>query len=140
MILVDWRNAIVESMFVPCEQPILETPAPQKQQGKATARTKAGKTMGAVRRSSRQKAKICSVPVSRRASHRLIKAFEITGPNEHIGEEALETFAKTFNRPLTPSQIEAVRKLTSLDSGPVMAATAQLVAAEGAEAMGDVGV
>jgi hypothetical protein len=140
MILVDRRNAIVESMFVPCEQPILETPAPQRQQSKATARTKAGKTMGAMRRSSQQKAKICSVPVSRRASHRLIKAFEITGPNKHIGEEALETFAKTFNRLLTPSQIEAVRKLTSLDSGPVMAAMTQLVAAEGAEAMGDTAV
>ena len=44
---------------------------------------------------------------------------------------------KTFGTPLTPEQIDAVRKLTSLDSGAVMAATAQLVAAD---AMGDVGV
>jgi hypothetical protein len=50
-------------------------------------------------------------------------------------EEALEAFVKTFNKPLSKAQIDAVWRLTSLDSGAVMDAAAQLVAAEGAEAM-----
>jgi hypothetical protein len=141
MMLEERRNKIVESIFVPCEQPILETPVVQKQQARASTRTKNGMApMGGLRRSTRQKAKVCSVPVSKRASHRLIKAFEVVGPNDPIGEEALEAFAKTFGKPLSKEQIDAVRRLTSLDSGAVMAATAQLVAAEGAEAMGAGGV
>lgn len=141
MILDERRNSIVDSIFVPCEQPILETPAVQKQQGKASGRAKAVKTaVGGLRRSTRQKAKVCSVPVAKRATHRLIKAFEVVGPNEPIGEEALEAFANKFGTPLTPEQIDAVRKLTSLDSGAVLAASAQLVAAEGADAMEDAGL
>lgn len=138
MILDERRDAIVSSMFVPCEQPLLETPAAPKQQGKTAVKTKAVKTVGgALRRSTRQKAKLCSVPVSKRATHRLLKAFGMVSNNEPVGEEALEAFAKTFGRPLTPEHIEAVRRLTSLDSAAVMASTAQLVAAEGANAMAD---
>jgi hypothetical protein len=60
--------------------------------------------------------------------------------HEPIGEEALEAFANKFGTPLTPEQIDAVRKLTSLDNGAVLAASAQLVAAEGADAMEDAGL
>ncbi|KAG0533265.1 hypothetical protein BDA96_04G178100 [Sorghum bicolor] len=87
--------------------------------------------VGTLRRSTRQKAKISSVPVSKRASHRLIKAFGVAGNNEPIGDEALQAYVQTFATPLSPEHIEAVRRLTSLDSGPVMAATTQLAAAEG---------
>lgn len=53
MILEDRRDAIVDSIFVPCEQPILETPVAPKQQGKRKGRSKAVKTtVGAPRRSS----------------------------------------------------------------------------------------
>jgi hypothetical protein len=88
-----------------------------------------------LRRSTRQKDKVSSVPVSKRATHRLIKAFEVIGHNDLTMEEALEAFVKTFNKPLSKAQIDAVWRLTSLDSGAVMDAAAQLVAAEGAEAM-----
>ena len=44
LILEDRRNAIVESMFVPCEQPVLETPAAPEQNSKAAVRTKVLKT------------------------------------------------------------------------------------------------
>ncbi|KAG0535864.1 hypothetical protein BDA96_03G014800 [Sorghum bicolor] len=136
MMLEERRNNIVNSIFVPCEQPLLQTPI-QKQQDKVEKAKAPRTTVGGLPRSSRQKAKVCSVPVSRRATHRLIKAFEVKGPNEPIGEQALEAFAKTFSTPLTPQQIAAVRSLTSLDSGAVMAASAQLAAAEGADTMGD---
>jgi hypothetical protein len=127
LILEERRNKIVESIFMPCEQPILETPAAQKQQARTLMKMKTGTAaVGGLRRSTRQKAKVCSVPVSKRASHRLIKAFEVTGPNDPTGEEALEEFAKVFSKPLSKAQIDAVRWLTSLDSGAVMEATAQL--------------
>lgn len=136
LMLEEHRNSIVKSIFVPCEQPLLETPVAPKQQSR-TGKTKITKTAAVgLRRSTRQKAKICSVPVSKRTTHRLIKAFEVVGPDEPIGEQALEDFSKSFTTPLTPQQIAAVRSLTSLDSGPVMDASARLVAAEGAEAMG----
>ena len=140
LILEERRSSIVDSMFVPCEQPILEMPAPQQPKSKATGRAKKGQTAtGGLRRSTRQQAKICSVPVSKHATHRLIKAFEMVGPREPIGEEALEAFAKSFGTPLSPEQIALVRKLTSLDSGTVMTAAAQIMADEGAEAMEDGG-
>jgi hypothetical protein len=136
LLLEERRNKIVDSLFVPCEQPILETPAPPPQQSKAKTRTRGGKTaVQVLRRSTRQSARPCSVPVAKRASHRLLKAFGIAGAKEPIGEEALEALARTFDTPLSPEQIDAVRRLTSLDCAAVIAATAQLVAAEGAEAM-----
>ena len=64
------------------------------------------------------------MPVHKRATHRLIKAFEAVGPNEPIGDEALAAFAKRFAAPLSPKQIVVVRKLTSLDSGSVITAAA----------------
>lgn len=92
LILEERRNKIVESIFMPCEQPILETLVAQKQQARTSTKMKTGTAaMGGLRRSTRQKARGCSVPVSKRASHRLIKAFEVTGPNDPIGEEALES-------------------------------------------------
>lgn len=44
MILEEWRNNIVDSMFVPCKQPILDTPADQKRQAKVLGRAKIVKT------------------------------------------------------------------------------------------------
>ena len=45
LILEDRRNTIVESMFVPYEQPVLVTPAAPKQNNKASVRTKVMKTV-----------------------------------------------------------------------------------------------
>jgi hypothetical protein len=138
LILDERRNAIVESLFVPCAQPVLETPAPQRQQKKTIGRAKIVKIAPeGLRRSSRQKAKISSVSVSKRATQRLIRAFDLVGPNELIGEEALAAFARRFGTPLSSQKIQAVRKLTSLDCEQVMAATMQLMAAEGAATMED---
>jgi hypothetical protein len=104
-------------------------------------KTRAGKTVaGGLRRSTRESVRSCSVPVAKRASHRLLKAFGMAGAKEPVGEEALQALAEAFGTPLSPEQIEAVRRLTSLDSGAVMRASAQLVAAEGAGAMEDAGI
>ena len=48
------------------------------------------------------------MPVHKRATHRLIKAFKIVGLNEPIGDEALAAFANRFAAPLSPEQIAVV--------------------------------
>jgi hypothetical protein len=80
------------------------------------------------RRSTRQQVMSNSVPVSKRATQRLIKAFEVVGPSEPVGEQALEAYIRSYDAPMTDERIKAVRMLTSLDSGPALAAAAQLAA------------
>lgn len=127
MILEERRSNIVDSMFVPCEQPLLDDP-PAARATAAAAATKTPKKDG-LRRSSRQKAQTCSVPVSKRATHRLIRAFGFAGPSEPIGDQAMQTYLSSFQAPMTDKRIKAVRLLTSLDSGSAMAAAEQLASA-----------
>jgi hypothetical protein len=69
--------------------------------------------------------------VSKRAAHRLVRAFEMVGPTEEIGDQAIEAYVRSFQTPMTEKAIKAVRMLTSLDSGPVLAASEQVMAADG---------
>ncbi|OQU84272.1 hypothetical protein SORBI_3004G024350 [Sorghum bicolor] len=126
MILEERRNAVVDSIFVPCAQPLLEAPLPSK----AMEKVANGKTVRqeATRKSTRQQALNNSVPVSRRATDRLIRAFDMVGPSEPIGEQALEAYIRSFDAPMTEQRVKAMRMLTSLDSGPALAAAAQLAA------------
>lgn len=126
LILEERRNTIVESMFVPCEQPLLPVPVTTKTRGRTGAGKAAKKEP--TRRSTRQQASASSVLVSKRATHRLIKAFNIVGPGEPVGEQALDTYIRSFDAPMTASRIQGVRLLTSLDSGSALAASAQLAA------------
>jgi hypothetical protein len=71
--------------------------------------------------------------VAKRATHRLVKAFELVGPDEQVGEQALEKYIHSFQTPMTDKAIKAVRLLTSLDSGPVLAASAHVLNACGGE-------
>jgi hypothetical protein len=129
MMLEERRNSIVESIFVPCEQPLLEAPEASKEKGKAGQGKTARKEP--TRRSTRQQVMSNSVPVSKRATQRLIKAFEVVGPSEPVGEQTLEAYIRSYDAPMTDERIKAVRMLTSLDSGPALAAAAQLAADQG---------
>jgi hypothetical protein len=94
MILEERRNTIVESIFVSCEQPILPDPVPPPAtRGRSGARSRATK---ATRRSSWQMSRACSVPVSKRASQRLVRAFDLVGPTEEVGEKAMEAYIRSF--------------------------------------------
>jgi hypothetical protein len=126
MMLEERRNSIVESMFVPCEQPRLE--APQMSKAKGKTRPAKAATKEPTRRSTRQQVSANSVPVSKRATQRLIRAFDIAGPSEPVGEEAMEAYIRSYDAPMTEQRIKAIRMLTSLDSGPALAAAAQLAA------------
>jgi predicted DNA-binding transcriptional regulator YafY len=80
------------------------------------------------RKSTRQQVLANSVPVSKRTTQRLIKAFDLAGPSKPVGEQAMEAYIKSYEAPMTEQRIKAVRMLTSLDSGPVLAASTQLAA------------
>lgn len=138
MILDERRSNIVDSIFVPCQQPILQEP--EVVQARGTAREGRTPRKNEPRRSNRQKAQSCSVPVSKRATHRLIKAFELAGPLEPVGEQAMQAFVTSFDAPMTEKRIKAVRMLASLDSGPAMAASAQLAAVHDMAATEEVAV
>jgi hypothetical protein len=68
------------------------------------------------------------VPVSKRATQRLIRAFDLADPSEPVGEQAMEAYIKAYDAPMIEQHIKAVRMLTSLDSGPALAVAAQLAA------------
>lgn len=125
MILTERHNKIVDNIFVPCEQSLLEAPETSKARGKAGGCRTVRKEP--TRRSYRQQDLTNSVPVSKRATHRLIKAFEVVRPVELVGEQALEAYIRTYDAPMMEQRIKAVRMLTSLDSGLALAAAAQLV-------------
>lgn len=80
------------------------------------------------RRSTRQQAQTSSVPVSKRATHRLVKAFGMAAAEEKVGDQAMEEYVRSYGAPMTEQRIKAVRLLTSLDSGPAIAAAASLAA------------
>lgn len=126
LMLQERRDTIVESIFVPCEQPVLEEPEPLVAKGHGS-RKDVGQTT-ALRRSSRQKAQPCSVPISQRATQRLMKAFGMTSSEEPVGEQALEDYLSSFNTPMAEARIKAVRMLTSLDCGPALAAAGHIAA------------
>lgn len=52
----------------------------------------------------------------------------MTGPSEPIGEQAMKEYVKSYEAPMSEHRIKAVRMLTSLDSGPALAAAAQIAA------------
>ena len=94
MMLEERRNSIVESIFVPCKQPLLEEPETSEDKGKAGPSKTARKEP--TRRSTRQQVLTNSVPVSKRATHHLIKAFEVVGPAEPVGEQAMEAYIRSY--------------------------------------------
>jgi hypothetical protein len=89
MILEERRNKIVDSILVPCEQPLLEDPVPTRATGAEGKTSKKEKPKEPTRKSTRQQALTSYVPVSKRATHGLIKAFELAGPSEQIGLESM---------------------------------------------------
>lgn len=122
MMLEERRDTFVQSIFVPCEQPVLDEP--EAPVGKGHSSDKATGQMATLRRSTRQKAQPCSVPVSKRATPRLMKAFGMISSEEPVGEQAMEAYLSSFHMPMTDKRIKAVRMLTPLDSGPALAVAA----------------
>lgn len=128
MMLEEHRDDIVQSIFIPCEQPILEEPAAPTEKVRGAGKVTGQQTT--LRRSTRQQAQPCSVLVSKRATQRLMKAFGVLRLEEPVGDQAMQAYLDSFQTPMTKARIKAVRMLTSLDSGPALAATVQIAAGQ----------
>ena len=68
------------------------------------------------RQSNRLLARPSSVPVSRWATHRLIRQLDLVGQDEAIGDEAVERYERMFQHPLprkTRAALQAVTRIAS---------------------------
>ena len=108
------------------EIPPAELPAPVQQPPPTAASSSR-------RQSNRLLARPSSVPVSRRATHRLIRQLDLAGQEEAIGDEAVEKYERMYQRPLPRKTMAALTAVTRIASGAVMAASAALAAEAGVE-------
>ena len=72
------------------------------------------------------------MPVSRRATHHLIRQLDLVGQEEAIGDEAVERYERMYQHPLPRKTRAALQAITRIASGAVMEATAALAAEAGA--------
>jgi hypothetical protein len=112
-------------MFPRVATPTLEAPAKQRVQ--AQDRSISAEP---TRRSRRQAALKSSVPVSKRASSRLMRELELVGPDERILEAASKQYEVLFQGPLAPKSIATLRVATRLGHAEVSKVAAVLAADE----------
>jgi hypothetical protein len=74
--------------------------------------------------SIRSLARPSSVPVSRRATHLLIRQLDLARQEEAIGDEAVEIYERMYQHPLPRKMMAALNIVTRIASGAVMAAEA----------------
>jgi hypothetical protein len=70
------------------------------------------------------------IPVSQRATNRLIRQLDLMGLAEPIGEEALRRYASLFDGPLTPQSVATIRAVTHLGDDHITMVAAALVTDE----------
>ncbi|CAM0948819.1 unnamed protein product [Alopecurus aequalis] len=97
----------VAQFFTPAAPPLLQSPAPTPVAPRPTT---------PLRRSPRQAMIGNTVPVSQRASLRIVQQLGILGPNEAMTKEAAAAAVGRFKVPLTQDDIDGIAKLTNLDS------------------------
>ena len=68
------------------------------------------------------------MPVSRRATHRLIRQLDKVGQEDAISDEAVERYERMYQHPLPRKTRAALQAITRIASGAVMEATAALAA------------
>lgn len=66
--------------------------------------------------SARQASNPSSVPVSQRATLRIVHGLGILGRKETMTAKAAEALIRRFDEPLSDSDIKAIAKLTNLDA------------------------
>ncbi|CAO2039669.1 unnamed protein product [Urochloa humidicola] len=112
------RAQFFNTVFAEVPQPVLAVPAPP-------APTPAPVPQ---RQSERLRARPSSVPVSRRATHRLIRELDFVGDGEAIGDEAVAKYERMYQGPVPRKSVAALAAVTRVASGVVMAASAALAA------------
>jgi hypothetical protein len=76
-----------------------------------------------------------AVPVSQRATTRLINQLDLVETGGHIGKEVFKRFADLFRAPLAAKTIEVIRSTTKLADDQVTKAAAAMAADEMAAQM-----
>ncbi|CAO2162745.1 unnamed protein product [Urochloa humidicola] len=113
------REHFFSSVFADVQPAALPTPAPAPM---PTPRVQPQ------RQSERLLTRPSSVPVSRRATHRLMRQLDFVGQDEPIGDEALEKYEKMHYGPMPRKTVAALAAVTRVASKVVMAASAALAA------------
>ncbi|CAN6198765.1 unnamed protein product [Urochloa humidicola] len=116
------RERFFGSIFAPVPPPVLPAPAPAVELVTPTPKPIAQ------RQSKRLMARPSSVPVSRRATHRLIRELGFVGQNEPIGDEAVAEYERMHYGPMPRKTVAALAAVSRVASGVVMAASAALAA------------
>jgi len=112
------KDSFLGSIFTPIPAAQLQPPIPVQPHPSPAAHR---------RQSNRLLARPSSVPVSRRATHRLIRQLDLVG-QEAIGDEAVERYERMYQHPLPRKTRAALQAITRIASGAVMEATAALAA------------
>ncbi|KAE8793146.1 Histidyl-tRNA synthetase [Hordeum vulgare] len=67
------------------------------------------------RQNARKAANQSTVPVSQRATLRLVHCLSILGPREKMMEKGAEAFIRRFDEPLSDADMKAIARLTKMD-------------------------
>jgi hypothetical protein len=71
-----------------------------------------------------------AIPVSQRATRRLIRELDLLGPGDQFDEAAMKSFTKLFHSPLAPKSIAVIRAATHLAEDDMTKASAALASEE----------
>ncbi|XP_073356809.1 uncharacterized protein [Aegilops tauschii subsp. strangulata] len=102
-------------LFTPSPTAILDAPPAPPVRPRSSAPPKVRATSAPSRRSARQAASGCTVPVAQRAALRLVQELSGLGPKDRMTPAAAAALLKRFEEPLSHSDIKAIAKLTGLD-------------------------
>ncbi|KAE8795720.1 hypothetical protein D1007_29314 [Hordeum vulgare] len=121
-------TAKAASLFRAPELPLLNRPtsAPRR----STAPPKSRAISAPTRHGPRQAACGSTVPVTKRASLRIVKELGLLGPKEKMMAEVAKALLHRFEEPLTDSDIAVIAKLTRLD-GEVLRVMTRMAGSDG---------
>ena len=104
------KDLAMQPLFSPLPRAVIgKSPARDKTPAKARATPKP------TRQSARQANNPSTIPVSQRATLRIMHELGILGPKEKMTAQAVEALIRRFDEPLSDTDIAAIAKLTGLD-------------------------
>ncbi|KAF8705744.1 hypothetical protein HU200_030946 [Digitaria exilis] len=125
------QPSFTEQVFSELPPAILESPARHHRQPLACMEELADTSKG-LRASSRLVARPSSIPVSKRAQHRLIRELDFINKDERIVEDVVSAYIETYKTPLPSAAVSALRAASRLGNKAASSALASLVEEEGA--------
>ncbi|KAF8755806.1 hypothetical protein HU200_011278 [Digitaria exilis] len=118
------QPSFTEQVFSELPPAILEQPLACMEESADTSK--------GLRASSRLAARPSSIPVSKRAQHRLIRELDFINKDERIVEDVVSAYIETYKTPLPSAAVSALRAASRLGNKAASSALASLVEEEGA--------